>query len=120
LKIIFLLLSTFVLASGADKTIVNGKWQVHSTVAGQESDAICTFTQKETDLSGTCTTDQGTVNLIGTVDGKKISWSYKSQYEGTPLTVKFEGTLDSENKITGTVSVPEFSVDGDFTAAPAK
>jgi hypothetical protein len=34
--------------------------------------------------------------------------------------VNFSGTLSSDNKIAGTISVPEFSVDGDFTANPAK
>jgi hypothetical protein len=34
--------------------------------------------------------------------------------------VQFEGNIDSGNKIAGTVNVPEFSADGDFTATPAK
>jgi hypothetical protein len=34
--------------------------------------------------------------------------------------VNYEGKLESETKITGTVNVPEFSVDGDFTAIQSK
>jgi hypothetical protein len=120
LKTLLLLISAVALATAADTASIAGKWQVHSSTAGQDSDSTCTFTQKDTDLTGTCVSDQGTANLTGRVDGRKVTWSYKSDYQGTPLTVNFSGTLSSDNKIAGTISVPEFSVDGDFTANPAK
>lgn len=44
---------------------------------------------------------------------------YKSEYNGSPLTVKYDGALQS-NKITGTVNVEEYGVDGDFTATLSK
>lgn len=116
----FLLASAAALAPAADNPSLNGKWQVHSSIAGNDSDQACTFTQKDSDLTGSCTSDKGTVNITGRVDGKKVTWSYKSEYEGTPLTVSYEGTLDSANKITGDVNVPEFSAQGDFTATPSK
>lgn len=120
MKTLLVLLSTAVLASAADSASVHGKWQVHSSIGGQDHDSTCTFTPKDADLTGTCETDHGSVSVTGKVDGKKVTWSYKSQYEGTPLTVNYEGTLGADSKITGTVSVPEFSVDGDFTATQAK
>jgi hypothetical protein len=58
--------------------------------------------------------------VTGKVDGNKITWSYKSEYEGTPLTVHYQGVIDAAAKISGSVNVPEFSADGDFTATPAK
>ena len=107
-------------ALAADPPSVTGKWHVHTSIAGTENDHTCSLTQKGTELTGTCTTDQsGTVNLSGKVDGKKVTWSYKSEYNGTPLTVNYDGTYEA-GKMSGTVSVPEFSVDGEFTAIPAK
>lgn len=100
--------------AAADQSIT-GKWQVHQSIAGNDSDQTCTFTQSGSDFTGTCESDQGKVQLTGTIQDKKVSWSYKSEYNGTPLTVKYEGTFEA-GKISGTVSVPEFSVDGDFTA----
>jgi len=105
----------------ADSTSLSGKWQVHTSVAGNDKDQDCTFTQKDNALTGSCVSeDKATVEINGKVDGKKVSWSYKSEYNGTPLTVEFAGSVEASGKITGTVSVPEFAADGDFTAAPSK
>jgi hypothetical protein len=117
----FVLLSSSVASLAADNAAVGGKWNVHSSVAGNDSDVVCTFTQKDADLTGTCKTDDGEKKAIGKVEGTKISFSYNSDYNGTPLTVKYSGTFDSAaNKIAGSVSVDPFGVDGDFTATPAK
>jgi hypothetical protein len=120
LKILLLLISAAALATAADNATLSGKWQVHNDVGGNESDQTCTFTQKDNDLTGTCTSDTGPVTITGKVDGKKVTWAYKSEYNGTPLTVNYEGTVSSDNKIAGSINVPEFSADGDFTATPAK
>jgi hypothetical protein len=58
--------------------------------------------------------------IKGTVKGAKLYWSYKSEHEGQPLTVEYNGELDSAGTIKGTVNVPEFSVGGDFTATRSK
>jgi len=119
-----LLLSSFValasLVSAADNPSISGKWQVHSSVSGTENDMVCLFTQKDEALSGNCTSDQGKFEITGTVSGNKVAWSYKSEYQGTPLTVKFDGVVDSAMKMTGSVDVPEFSAGGDFTATQSK
>ena len=120
LKTLLLLTATVALAAAADNASVDGKWQVHTSVAGNDSDSTCTFKQNDTDLTGACVGDQGSKDLTGKVDGKKVSWSFKSEYNGTPLTVEYEGTLSADDKIAGTTTVPEFSVDGDFTATKMK
>jgi hypothetical protein len=109
-----------VLAHAADSPSLSGKWQVHLSIAGNESEQTCTLTQKDNDLTGSCVTTRGTVQIAGKVDGKKVAWGFKSEYEGNPLTINFSGTLDSPNKIAGSVRVEEFSVEGEFTAVPAK
>ena len=100
-------------------TSLSGKWKVHSDVAGNESDSDCTFTQTGNDLAGTCSTDKDPVKITGKVDGKKVSWSYKSDYNGTPLTISLTGTIDGD-KITGDENVDPFNVTGDFTATRSK
>jgi len=115
-----LLASAAVTSMAADKTSLTGKWKIHQSVAGNESDSDCTFTQKDNDLTGSCTADSGSGKITGKVDAEKVSWSYQSEYNGSPLTVKYEGKVDSAGKISGSVSVEQFSVDGDFTATPVK
>jgi opacity protein-like surface antigen len=112
----FLLASAAAVATAADGPSLTGKWQVHTAIAGNEGDQTCTFIQKGPDLSGSCTSEGKTVEISGKVDGKKVTWSYKSDYNGAPLTLKYEGTLDAASRITGSASVPEFQADGDFTA----
>ncbi len=113
-------LSAGSLALAADTVTVTGSWQVHASVVGNESDSKCTFEQKGAELTGTCTNAEGNkLDVTGKVLGTKVSWSFKTEYNGTPLTVQHEGTLEA-GKITGTITVPEFSVSGDFTATAAK
>ncbi len=115
-----LLVSAAALVSAGDNPSLIGKWQVHNSISGNESDQTCTFTQKDSDLTGSCSSDNGPVDISGKVDGKKVTWAYKSEYNGTPLTVKYQGMVESATKITGSVNVPEFSADGDFTATQSK
>jgi hypothetical protein len=103
----------------ADSPTFSGKWQVQTNIAGNESRQDCTFTQQGDDRTGTCRSERGTVQINGKADGKRITWRFKSEYEGSPLTVIYQGALEAAAKITGTVSVPEFAADGDFTATAA-
>lgn len=107
-------------ALAADTASVSGKWRVQLSVGGTDREHSCTFTQKDKDLTGTCDTDQGAVEVSGKIDQNKVAWSYKSEYSGTPLTVAFSGTLDASGKMTGSVTVPEFGVEGEFTATSSK
>lgn len=117
-KLVPVLVAGVAMAS-ADASSVTGKWHVHNSISGNESDQVCTFTQKGAGISGSCTSERGTVEVTGKVDGNKITWSYKSEYEGTLLTVNYAGVIDAA-KISGSVNVPEFSAEGDFTAMPEK
>jgi hypothetical protein len=116
----FLLAVAAVLAPAADDASLSGKWQIHRSAAGNESQQDCTFTQKDSDLIGSCNSDRGTVEINGKVDGKSVTWTYKSDSAGGPVTVVYKGTVESATKITGTVTAVEFSVEGVFTAARSK
>ena len=120
-----LLLFSMVVASAtalaADASSLNGKWNLHLNIAGNESDTMCMFTQKDDALTGSCTSAGVEHPLIGKVEGKIFTWSYPSEYQGAPLTVKYKGTLDeTATKLKGTVVVDEFGVDGDFTGEFSK
>lgn len=116
-----LLLSVLMVSAAADETTsLNGKWQIQRVAAGRESQQECTFTQTKNDLTGSCTSDRGTVEISGKVDGKKVTWTYKGDSEGGPVTVVYVGTFNSANRIVGTVSAVEFGVTGDFTATQSK
>ena len=53
-----LLASASVVSFAADSASVTGKWKVHSSIAGNESDTECALAQAGNDLSGTCKTDR--------------------------------------------------------------
>jgi hypothetical protein len=99
---------------------LTGNWTVHQSVAGNESDGPCKFVQSENKLTGTCKGPEKDVDIKGSIDGNKVTWQFESEYNGTPLTVKFTGTVDDSGKITGTVDVDPFGVSGEFTATQAK
>lgn len=115
-----LLISLPALTQAADGSSLSGTWQIHNNIAGNESDRPCTLVQNGDNLAGTCPSERGEVKLTGEVKGKKVTWSYRSEYEGSPITVKYEGTVQSETKITGTVNVAEYGADGEFTATLSK
>ena len=97
-------------AAAQDPAPITGKWQVEMSIAGNESTQSCTFTQTGPELSGSCESSNGTVKISGKVEGRKAAWSYKSEYNGNPLTVAYDGTIESADKIAGTVSVPEYEI----------
>jgi hypothetical protein len=113
-----LMVSGTLTSLAADSPSLTGKWKIHSSIAGNDSDSECTLTQTDNDVSGTCKTAEGKdAKATGKVDGAKASWSFESEYNGTPLTIKYTATLDATvGKIAGTVSVDPFGVEGDFTA----
>src|ERR1700732_1079059 len=94
--IAFLLAAAAVIALAADDASLSGKWQIQRSAAGNESQQDCTFTQKNSDLTGTCnSTDRGTVQISGKVDGKSVTWTYKGESPGGPVTVVYTGTIES-------------------------
>jgi hypothetical protein len=119
----FLLGFAAILAAAADTPSITGSWQVHVMIGQYDNVITCNFTQKTDSLSGTCgTPDNGTAPITGTVTDNKVTWSYKTMYQGSPVTPNYQGTIDSSStptKMTGTVDVPELGADGDFTATPA-
>ncbi|HEY1463053.1 MAG TPA: hypothetical protein VGF44_06515 [Terriglobales bacterium] len=107
-------------ALGATTPNLTGQWQIHNSIAGNESDQACTFTQADNKLTGTCKAQDKDVQIIGSVDGNNVTWKYQSEYNGTPLTLTYTAMVNDASKITGSVDVQPFAVTGEFTATPSK
>lgn len=118
LAVAVLLFSASTLAAGAPN--LTGEWNVHNSIAGNESDQQCTFQLTEKALTGMCKSAASEVQITGSLDGNKVTWKYQSEFNGTPLTLTYTATLDDSGKITGNVEVEPFGVTGEFTATPVK
>jgi hypothetical protein len=106
-------------AAGAPS--LTGQWSIHNSIAGNESDQPCKFVLTDNKLTGTCKTqDDKDAPVTGSLDGKKLTWQYESEYNGTPLTLIYTATLDDSGQIAGSVEVQPYGVTGDFTATPSK
>lgn len=114
------LASVAALSPAAEAPSLTGKWQVEISISGNDSQQTCSFTQTGAELTGSCESERGKVEIGGKIEGKNVTWMYKSEYNGSPLTVNYRGTWDSAGKIAGTVEVPEFGVEGGFAATPVK
>ena len=122
MKLIFLtalMAAAAVIAPAAD-TSLTGEWQIQRSAAGNASKQTCTFTQSNSELTGNCSTDGGPVPLSGKVEGTNVTWTYKADSQGGPVTVVYKGTIDSDTKMSGTVSAIEFNVDGEFSGTRSK
>jgi hypothetical protein len=105
----------------AGQSSVAGEWQVQRSVGGSESSQTCTFVQKDAELTGSCSTPAGAVQLTGTVNGKTVSWTVKQESsQGGTVTVAYKGTLETDTKMSGTVTAVEYGIDGEFVATKAK
>jgi len=117
------LASVFVFAistPAADAPTIAGQWNIHQTIAGNENDEDCTFTLSDGKIAGTCKVNEQTPKVTGTVDGKKLTWNFNVEYQGSTLTLTYTASLDDDDKFTGSVEVQPYGVSGDFTAARAK
>jgi len=119
-KLVLLAIVVLPVVLTAQPASVAGKWEINATVGGTATYAECNFTQKDADLTGSCEGDQGPKEITGKVDGKSVSWQLNAQWEGQTLTVYYKGSLQSPEKITGTVDVQPLSVNGEFTATRPK
>jgi len=105
-------------AFAVDAPTLTGRWTIHNSIAGNESDMPCTFIQTDAKLTGSCKSNDKDQQITGSVDGKKLTWKYESDYNGSPLTLTYTATLEDAGKFAGSVDVQPFGVTGDFTATP--
>jgi hypothetical protein len=106
-------------AFAADAPGIAGQWTVHQSIAGNESDQDCTFALAEGKITGSCKVGDQAPKVTGTADGKKVTWKYDMEYNGSTLTLSYTATLDAADKFSGTVEVAPYGVSGEFTAKRA-
>ena len=119
----FLAIAIVLFASSALAAAPNitGMWIVHQSIAGNDADCECNLIQTDSTLAGTCKSQDGKdLPIKGSVDGSKVKWQFDSEYNGSPLTIRFTGTVDDSGKMSGSVDVDPFGVSGDFTASQVK
>lgn len=98
-------------AFAADAT---GNWTVDGMIGNFPIQTVCSFTQKDSALTGACKVDGAEFQLTGQVNGSDMTWKYEVDYQGQHLTVTYKAKLDSASSMKGIVSVMDGS--GEFTA----
>ena len=119
LKITALLLTLLAAPALAQSNTVSGTWKVTGEVSGYTIDQVCTLTQDEKKLTGSCksASAEKPYELTGEVDDKKVTWKYDADFQGQKITLTFKGTLDASSQLKGDIDVQPFNVTGTFSAA---
>src|SRR5690348_6187063 len=113
------LLSALQAAPQADS--LSGTWQLTGDIMGNPIDQSCTMKLSGASLGGSCVGNAGEkLELTGEVKDGKVVFRYKTDYQGTPLTIVYTATTVSAKQLKGTVDVQPMGVSGTFSAAPAK
>ncbi|MDX2152371.1 MAG: hypothetical protein SFV54_16655 [Bryobacteraceae bacterium] len=105
------------LTSAQDAPSIDGRWRVHSSISGNESDIDCSFSLKDDAFSGPCTSPRGELQITGKLSGKKLTFQFKTMHDGGELTLVYSGEWSSHEKFAGSVEVQPLGVSGAFTAA---
>ena len=114
---------------------VTGAWEIVGSAMGFPVNALCAISQQNKKLSGNCVSKRTRIDakVSGEMDGPKIVFRYDFMFEGTPMTVAYDGKLENDGMIRGDMEVlsdppaPPSSAKGTFiaykgkrVAAPAK
>ena len=92
-------------SAAAQKIDLSGEWIFDvQTDAGAGSPTFI-FKQDGEKLTGTYKGVFGESNLTGTVSGKTVKFSFDADAQGTPITITYEGEVDSNSQITGKVDL---------------
>ena len=91
--------------SAQAKIDITGEWVFDvQTEAGAGSPSFV-FTQTGEKLTGKYKGIFGEADLTGTVTGKTMKFSFNADAQGTPVTVVYEGEIESNSSITGKVDL---------------
>ena len=99
----------------ADKVNVTGKWLFNVETGAGSGTPTMTFTQDGEKLTGKYNGQFGNADLTGTVKGQDIAFSFNVDAQGTALTFKYTGTIESKDALKGKVEIAGLG-EGTFTA----
>jgi hypothetical protein len=98
------------------KIDVTGKWVFNVTTDAGTGTPTVTLKQQGDSLTGHYSSQTlGEADLKGTVKDKKITFTFRIELQGTPLTVNYTGTVESNDAMKGTVDIGG-AASGTFTA----
>ena len=98
------------------KIDVTGKWLFNVTTSAGTGTPTVTLKQQGDSLTGHYSSQTlGEADLKGTVKDKKIAFTFHIELQGTPLTVNYVGTIESNDVMKGTVDIGG-AASGTFTA----
>lgn len=95
---------------------LTGKWTIHNTIGGEESELQCNVVQSGDVLRGTCKVEGHEVELTGSVNGSRVSWQYEFELYGSSMTTTYTAAVTGTKKIRGSVEVQPIGFTGDFEA----
>jgi hypothetical protein len=112
-------LPTEMIAAAPGAVPAAGTWAVSGNVQGVPVNLSCALTTAaDMTVSGSCVdSDTKTHAVTGKVKEQTLTWSFNSEYEGSPITVTLTGVVDETGaKMAGTIAVDPMNADGDFSA----
>ena len=122
MKKLTLVLTAFALAvtvAAAQKFDISGEWVFDvQTDAGGGSPTFV-FKQDGEKLTGKYQGLFGEADLTGTVSGKTMKFSFSGDAQGTAMTVTYQGEIESNSAIKGTVDLGGLGT-GTFTGKRVK
>lgn len=114
-RLVLSLILSSAIGVGQSRTSISGTWRVHTLIDGNDIVSECDFFQTGANVSGTCSSEEGTVDVVGQVKAHLVSLSYDSEYNGTASTITLTGSVAGP-RMTGKVSVDSDEASGKFTA----
>ena len=103
-------------AQNAAKVDVSGKWQLSVTTSAGTGTPTLTLVQRGDSLAGHYSSQVlGESEVKGVLNGSAITFSLNVEMQGTPIAVKYSGTVESGDAMKGTVDLGGQAT-GTFTA----
>ena len=105
-RVVFVIaFATTAMAAQSAKVDVTGSWTFTVTSDAGTSMPAVTFKQDGEKLTGHYSSMLvGEAELRGTVKGQTIEFTINADVQGTPLVLKYSGTLDGKDSMKGTLA----------------
>lgn len=90
-------------AAASDKVDISGTWQFEVETAAGSGSPTFTFKQEGETLTGQYKGLLGEAPLTGTIKGNELKFSLKVNFQGTDVTVVYQGTVEKD-RMKGTAA----------------
>jgi len=102
-----------------DKIDLTGDWVFDVQTDQGGGSPTFSFKQSGDKLAGHYKGLFGEADLTGTVTGKTVKFSFKADAQGTPVTITYEGAIESNSSVKGKVDIGG-QAQGTFTGKRTK